>query len=131
MARRWRSEPPFVCGAAPLMASPGPFAATRAAAATASYTAVMTPDPLAADLNPLQRAWLTRLLPCYRRLDDATLRLIVERDKLLLSRSALGLWTGLVCGIAGTRYGLASSGLNPWLASLSARWGRSAASCRP
>ena len=80
----------------------------------------MIQDPLAGQLNPPQRFWLTCMLPRYRKLDAETFGLIVERDKFLLSAKALGLWIGLVCGIVGTSFGLASAGLAPWVAVLSA-----------
>jgi signal transduction histidine kinase len=80
----------------------------------------MTQDPLTSPLNPIQRFWLTRMLPRYRKLDAETLGLIVERDRFLLSVKALGMWVGLFCGIVGTSFGLASAGLAPWIAVLSA-----------
>ena len=80
----------------------------------------MTSDPLQGPLNSIQHFWLTRMLPRYRKLDAETFGLIVERDRFLLSAKALGMWVGLFCGIAGTTFGLASAGLSPWVAGLSA-----------
>ena len=80
----------------------------------------MIQDPLAGPLNPIQRFWLTRMLPRYRKLDAETFGLIVERDKFLLSAKAVGMWIGVVCGIVGTTFGLSLSGLTPWVAGVSA-----------
>ena len=80
----------------------------------------MIQDPLTGPLNPIQRLWLTRMLPRYRKLDAEAFGLIVERDKFLFSAKALGMWVGLFCGIVGTSFGLASAGLAPWIAVLSA-----------
>lgn len=77
-------------------------------------------DPLNGPLNPLQRLWLAHMLPRYRKLDAETFGLIVERDRFLLSPKALGMWIGLFCGIVGASFGLASAGLAPWVAVLSA-----------
>jgi signal transduction histidine kinase len=77
-------------------------------------------DPLAEPLNPAQRRWFTRMQARHQRLDDETLRLTVERDRFLLSAQARGLWAGLVCGIAGTSVGLALSGVDVWVAMLTA-----------
>ncbi len=78
----------------------------------------MTQEPLTDSLNPVQRFWLMRMLPRYRKLDAETFGLIVERDRFLLSAKALGMWIGLFCGITGSAFGLVSAGLAPWVAVL-------------
>ena len=58
-------------------------------------------------LNPLQQWALERSSARYGRLAPELRTVAIERDAFLLSPRAVGLWAGLVCGVAGTAYGLA------------------------
>ena len=76
-----------------------------------------TPAP--DSLNRLQRWVLERSAGRYAALAPDLRRIAIERDLFLASPQSWGLWTGLVCGTAGTTVGLALSGaprLAPWLA---------------
>ena len=74
------------------------------------------PDP--SDSNRLQRWFIERSRDRYAKLPIPLRRVAIERDRFLLSRRAAGIWIGMVCGIAGTTYGLAADpdSVSPWFA---------------
>ena len=75
---------------------------------------------LPAALNPLQRWALERSIARYAKLPLELRAVAIDRDAFVLSTRATGLWVGMVCGIAGTTYGLAvdPDRISVWLALL-------------
>ena len=68
--------------------------------------------------NRLQRAYYRWALPHYERMPPELRAQTEAIDRLLYSRRGLGIWTGWLCGLAGTTAGVALGMGLPWLPAL-------------